>query len=64
MPPSGFESIDVTLSRDTYIDAMLAAMFAGRLAVGVNVVDVARAARGGTGVHPTPVDYQICCSIG
>jgi DNA-binding CsgD family transcriptional regulator len=39
------ESIDVTLSRDTYIDAMLAAMFAGRLAAGVNVVDVARAAR-------------------
>ncbi|MET0473600.1 MAG: AAA family ATPase [Mycobacterium sp.] len=37
------QSIDSTLSRDTYINAMLAAMFAGRLAVGANVVDVARA---------------------
>jgi DNA-binding CsgD family transcriptional regulator len=38
------QSIDSPLSRDTYIDAMLAAMFAGRLAVTANVVDVARAA--------------------
>lgn len=39
------QSIEPTLSRDTYINAMLAAMFAGRLAVGANVVDVARAAQ-------------------
>ncbi|MDV3126771.1 DUF2791 family P-loop domain-containing protein [Mycobacterium sp. 21AC1] len=36
--------IDVALARTTYLDAMTAAMFAGRLAVGGNVVDVARAA--------------------
>ena len=39
------EAIDVSLSRATYMDAMLAAMFAGRLAVGANVFDVAEAAR-------------------
>lgn len=39
------QTIEPTLSRDTYINAMLAAMFAGRLAVGANVVDVARAAQ-------------------
>lgn len=38
------EPIDVSLARATYLDAMTAAMFAGRLAVGGNVVDVARAA--------------------
>lgn len=38
------ESIDIALSRATYMDAMLAAMFAGRLAVGANVIDVALAA--------------------
>jgi DNA-binding CsgD family transcriptional regulator len=45
------EPIDVTLARATYLDAMTAAMFAGRLAVGGNVVDVARAAI----VAPPPV---------
>ncbi|GAS98025.1 regulatory protein LuxR [Mycolicibacterium canariasense] len=39
------ESIDVTLSRVTYMDAMLAAMFAGRLALNANVFDVALAAQ-------------------
>ena len=39
------ESIDVAMSRATYMDAMTAAMFAGRLAVGGNVVDVAEAAQ-------------------
>ncbi|TQR87536.1 AAA family ATPase [Mycobacterium hodleri] len=39
------QSTEPTLARDTYISAMLAAMFAGRLAVGANVVDVARAAQ-------------------
>ena len=45
------EPIDVTLARATYLDAMTAAMFAGRLAVGGNVVDVARASQ----EAPTPV---------
>jgi DNA-binding CsgD family transcriptional regulator len=39
------QTTEPVLSRDTYISAMLAAMFAGRLAVGANVVDVARAAQ-------------------
>ncbi|WP_200962255.1 helix-turn-helix transcriptional regulator [Mycobacterium sp. Root265] len=39
------EDIDTSLCRDTYLDAILAAMFAGRLALGVNVIDVARAAQ-------------------
>nr|WP_082279273.1 LuxR family transcriptional regulator [Mycobacterium colombiense] len=40
-----FEPIDPTLSRATYLEALSAAMFAGRLAVGGGVVDVARAAQ-------------------
>ncbi|WP_206751966.1 AAA family ATPase [Kribbella sp. VKM Ac-2568] len=41
------ESLDGKLARDTYLDALSAAMFAGRLAdrTGVGVVEVARAAR-------------------
>jgi DNA-binding CsgD family transcriptional regulator len=38
------ESIDVSLARATYLDAMSAAMFAGRLAVGGDVLEVARSA--------------------
>jgi DNA-binding CsgD family transcriptional regulator len=38
------ETIDVPLSRATYLDAMSAAMFAGRLAVGGDVLDVALSA--------------------
>ena len=38
------ENIDVALARATYMDAMSAAMFAGRLAVGGNVFEVAGAA--------------------
>lgn len=45
------EPIDVPLARATYLDAMTAAMFAGRLAVGGNVFDVARAAQ----AAPIPV---------
>ncbi|TDW77212.1 regulatory LuxR family protein [Kribbella pratensis] len=41
------ESLDAKLARDTYLDALSAAMFAGRLAVrtGVGVSEVAQAAR-------------------
>jgi DNA-binding CsgD family transcriptional regulator len=41
------ESLDTKLARDTYLDALSAAMFAGRLAVrtGVGVAEVAQAAR-------------------
>ena len=42
---SRLERIDAALSRSTYLDAMSAAMFAGRLAQGCGVVDVSHAAR-------------------
>ena len=38
------EPLDVGLSRETYLDALMAAMFAGRLAKGVTVRDAAAAA--------------------
>ena len=38
------EALDVTLARETYLDALMAAQFAGRLAPGV-VLEVAEAAR-------------------
>jgi DNA-binding CsgD family transcriptional regulator len=40
-----FEPIDAALSRTTYLHALQAAVFAGRLAVGAGVVEVARAAK-------------------
>ncbi|MBV8293058.1 MAG: AAA family ATPase [Mycobacterium sp.] len=40
-----FESIDAAMSRTTYLHALQAAVFAGRLAVGAGVVEVARAAK-------------------
>ena len=39
------EPLDAALARETYLDAFSAAMFAGRLAGGVGVLEVARAAR-------------------
>ncbi|MDF1899233.1 AAA family ATPase [Mycolicibacterium smegmatis] len=39
------EAVDAELSRTTYLEALQAAIFAGRLAVGGGVRDVARAAR-------------------
>jgi DNA-binding CsgD family transcriptional regulator len=40
-----FEPLDVTLARETYLDALAAALFAGRLAGGVGLLEVANAAR-------------------
>jgi DNA-binding CsgD family transcriptional regulator len=40
-----FEPFDVRLARDTYLEALSAALFAGRLAFGGGVLEVARAAR-------------------
>jgi DNA-binding CsgD family transcriptional regulator len=48
------ESIDVDSARAAYMEAMSAAMFAGRLAVGGNVVDVARSAE----LAPRPIGPQ------
>ncbi|MEU7630808.1 AAA family ATPase [Nocardia sp. NPDC049220] len=55
------ESIDVAASRATYLDAMLAAMFAGRLAVGASVLEVARAAASAPRPHgaPSPPDLLL-----
>ena len=39
------EPIDTALSRATYLDAMEAAWFAGRLAAGAGILDIARAAQ-------------------
>jgi DNA-binding CsgD family transcriptional regulator/tetratricopeptide (TPR) repeat protein len=41
----GFESLDVRLARDTYLDAWSAALFAGRLATAGGLREVSRAAR-------------------
>jgi len=40
------EPLDVRLARETYLDALAAAMFVGRLAGGVGLPEVARAALG------------------
>jgi DNA-binding CsgD family transcriptional regulator len=40
------ERLDPTLARDTYLEALSAAMFAGRLATGATAFEVAQAARG------------------
>jgi DNA-binding CsgD family transcriptional regulator len=41
----GFEALEPRLARDTYLDALSAALFAGRLSSGVGVFEVAKAAR-------------------
>jgi DNA-binding CsgD family transcriptional regulator len=40
-----FEPLDVGLTRETCLEALWAAMFVGRLAIGTGLLDVARAAR-------------------
>jgi len=47
-----FESVDPTLARETYLDALIAAIFAGRLAGDCGVAEVAQAVGGC--VRPTP----------
>ena len=55
------EPLDAALARETYLDAFSAAMFAGRLAVGVGVLEVARAARAAPPgpQPPRPVDLLL-----
>jgi len=49
------EDLDVELARDTYLEALLAAIYAARLAPGAGVDDVARAARAAPlGPEPLP----------
>ena len=40
------EPVSPRLARDTYLDALMAAMFTGHLAGGASLTDAARAARG------------------
>jgi len=55
------ERLDPALARDTYLEALSAAMFAGRLAVGVTARDVAEAARSASQVSqpPRPADLLL-----
>ncbi|MGX7681743.1 AAA family ATPase [Jatrophihabitans sp. DSM 45814] len=55
------EGLDPLLARDTYLDALSAAMFAGRLATGVTALDVAQAARTGPPAPrpPRPTDLLL-----
>jgi len=48
------EPLDVRLARETYLDALAAAMFVGRLADGVGLPEVARAALGAPPAPPPP----------
>lgn len=55
------ESIDAALARDTYLEAMSAAVFAGRLAVDGGVLEVSEAASAATRAldHPRPADLLL-----
>jgi DNA-binding CsgD family transcriptional regulator len=48
------EPLDVSVARETYLDAICAAIFAGRLALGAGLREVAAAARDATGPTGTP----------
>jgi DNA-binding CsgD family transcriptional regulator len=55
------EHLDAALARDTYLEALSAAMFAGRLATSATASDVARAARGAPPAPrpPRPADLLL-----
>ena len=46
MRPEGLEPLDPALARETHLDALGAAIFAGRLAPGPGLAEIASAARG------------------
>jgi hypothetical protein len=46
------EPLDLALARETYLDALSAAMFVGRLAAGIGVMEVAQAALAAPKPHP------------
>ena len=50
----GFEALEPRMARDTYLDALGAALSAGRLATGVGVLEVAKAARAAPRVPGPP----------
>jgi DNA-binding CsgD family transcriptional regulator/tetratricopeptide (TPR) repeat protein len=53
--------LDVSLARETYLDALSAATFVGRLSSGVGLAEVARAARAALPLahHPGPADLLL-----
>ena len=53
------ETLDVRLSRDTYLEAWSAALFAGRLASGGSLLEVSRAAASA----PAPADPPLPCDL-
>jgi DNA-binding CsgD family transcriptional regulator len=55
------EPLDVTLARETYLEAFSAAIFAGRLASGTGLLEVAEAARGAppSSRSPRPADLLL-----
>jgi DNA-binding CsgD family transcriptional regulator len=57
----GFEAVDASMARATYLEAFSAALFAGRLAHGVGLVEVAQAARAGPPPpeQPGPADLLL-----
>jgi DNA-binding CsgD family transcriptional regulator len=54
----GLETLDVRLSRDTYLEAWAAALFAGRLASGGSLLNVSRAV-----ATASPPDPQLPCDV-
>ena len=54
------EPLDIELALDTYVDALTAAVFAGRLASGTSALEVAQAAkRAPAPAHPRPGDVLV-----
>jgi DNA-binding CsgD family transcriptional regulator len=53
------EPLDAQLARDTYLDALSAALFVGRLASGVDLLEVAQAARGAPPHAARPQDLLL-----
>ena len=58
------EPLDVRLARETYLDALSAAMFAGRLASGGGVLEVAAGRTRRAAVAAAPRARPICCWMG
>jgi DNA-binding CsgD family transcriptional regulator len=58
------ERLDAELARETYLEAMLAAFYAGRFAIGADVLDVARAAHSAQlGGDPLPAKQLLLAGL-
>ena len=58
---STLEPLDVRLSRETYLDAWSAALFAGQLASAGGLLEVSRAVEGRPRAAAAPSSLAICC---